>query len=444
MPPDLLPPVLATETLLARRAGCPAWDDPSLTTTAPFGEPLTLGQIAERILTAVERDGEHAVRALSAAAGSPLPDRLEVTRDEVAGAARRCPPATREALALAAERVRAFHAREDLRSWQRTEDGLVLGQRVSPVERAGVYAPGGAAPLASSLLMAAVPARVAGVGEVVACTPPGPGGALHPLLAAAALAARVDRVFLLGGPLAVTAMAVGAGPVPRVDVLCAPGGGATVAALARVAGRVGVISLPGPTETLVIADGSADPELAVADLLAQAEHDPLAWPVLVTTSRPVLEATRAAVATQLPGLARAEVARRSLADRGAAVLVADLDAAAAVANRFAAEHVCLLVADPWALAERVTVAGGLFVGEAACEALGDYVAGPSHIMPTGGSARWSSPVSARAFTRVTAVVGADRPALERLAPAAIALAEAEGLTAHAASLRRRLEDPSGR
>lgn len=435
-----LPPIIDAATLLDRRDGPPVWDDPAVTSDVPFGQPLTYAQIADRVVVEVERDGDDAVRTISAAARQQLPEHLELSGEQLSRAAADCPAEVVEALHLAAARIRVFAEREPVGSWRYDDEGLVVGQLTRPVARVGLYVPGGTAPLASSLLMAAVPARVAGTAEILVCTPPTTPGIL-PLTAAAALAAGVDRVFTIGGPAAIAALALGTDTVPRCDLLCGPGGGPTIAALARVRGRVGVVSLPGPTETLVIADHTADPITVAADLLAQAEHDPAAAPVLVTTTATMAGAVQHEVGRQLPGLQRAAIARASLQQGGGITVADNVAEAITIANRYAPEHLCLLIADPWSHLDAITDAGGIFVGEHACEALGDYIAGPSHIMPTGGSARWSSPVSVRDFVRMTTVIGANRAAARRLAPPAITLAEAEGLTGHAASLRRRLENP---
>lgn len=432
-----LPLVITVEELLARREARPLWSDPAVTTTLPYGDELTYVQLADRIIEDVARGGDEALRRLAAAVGDRLPEQLEVSREQLHRAVRGCPADVVEAISAAARRIEAFHRREPVASWQFEQDGVTLGQLARPVEAVGVYVPGGQAPLVSSLLMAALPARVAGVGQIVVCTPPTEDGGISPLLAAGLLAAEVDRVFTVGGPAAIAAMAQGTASVPPVDLLCGPGAGPTVAALARVAGLVGVVSLPGPTETLLIADTTADPVLVAADLIAQAEHGPDAWPVLVTPSADVAAHVQDEVTVQLDQLPRRAIAQAALGDRGAIVVTASVTDAIDVANRFAPEHLCLLVEDPWRYLDQVRHAGGVFVGEAACEALGDYVAGPSHIMPTGLSARWSSALSVRDFVRMTAVISATPDAARQLASAGICLAEAEGLTGHAHALRLR-------
>lgn len=438
-----IPPIVDAQTLLLRRAAPPLWNDPSVTTEVTYGEQLTYTQLADRVIQDVREAGDAAVRQLAERAGQKLPTSLEIAPERVRDRARACRTDVLAAIDAAATRIRDFHEREPVGSWRYEHDGVTLGQEVRPVERVGIYVPGGEAPLISSLLMAALPARAAGVGEIVVCTPAAPDGRLDPGLADGLRACDVDRVFTIGGPAAIAALAQGTQTIPRVDLICGPGAGPTVATMARVAGLVGVVSLPGPTETLLLADEAADPELVAADLLAQAEHSAEAWPVVVTPSRELCERVQREVGRQLHGLARREVAATSLRRYGAIVIARDLAHGVEIANAFAPEHLCLLIDDPWRWVDRIRNAGGVFVGEAACEALGDYILGPSHVMPTGGSARWSSPVSVRDFLRMTTVVGATEGAAAALAALAVPLAEAEGLTAHAAALRRRLRDLPG-
>jgi histidinol dehydrogenase len=316
-----------------------------------------------------------------------------------------------------------------------------LGQIVAPLRRVGLYAPGGAAPLPSSLLMAAIPARVAGVEEILVCSPPQRATGLPAeVVLAAAHVAGVDRVFALGGAQAIAALAYGTERVPQVDKVAGPGNLFVVLAKRAVYGVVGIEALPGPTETLLIADQSASPRYAAADLLAQAEHV-LASAIMLTPSRALAEATQAEVASQLEALPEpnARDAAEAVEHRGGIVLVPGLDAAFDLANDYAPEHLCLLLADPWPYVGRVRNAGGVFLGERSFEVLGDYIAGPSHIMPTGGTARYASPVNVDDFRKIISLVGLNEAALRRIGPVAARLAEAEGLAAHAAAVRARLE-----
>jgi histidinol dehydrogenase len=290
--------------------------------------------------------------------------------------------------------------------------------------------------------MTAIPARVAGVGEIVVCSPPGADGAISPLILAAAEVGGVDRVFRIGGAQAIGALAYGTETVPHVDKIFGPGNIFVVLAKQRVYGIVAIDGLPGPTETLLVADDSADPALVAADLLAQAEHDPMASAILVTTSPALAERVQTDLAAQLAELPRRDIAGQSLAANGMIVLAPDVPTAIDLANAYAPEHLCLLLRDPWAAVPLARHAGGVFVGESSPEALGDYTAGPSHVMPTGGTARFSSPVHVGEFVKVISLIGANRRAVDRLGPATVALARAEGLDGHARAIARRLEAPA--
>ncbi len=413
-----------------------------------FGERLTPADAVARILTDVRLRGDAALIEWSARIDhrdGGQEAQLEAPRAEWAAAYGRLPEAERAALDLAAERIAAFHRKQPVDSWVDAGPDGTLGQLIRPLDSAGVYVPGGTAPLPSSLLMAAIPARVAGVAEVIACTPPGvPSGAggrtpVPDLILAAAHVAGVDRLFVLGGAQAIAAMAYGTATVPAVDKIVGAGGLFVTLAKRQVVGSVGIDGFYGPTETLLIVDESADPAWAAADLLAQAEHDVLASPILLTPSRQVAEAVAAQVASQLEGLSRAEIAAAALARRGGLVVTADLAQAVALANAYAPEHLCLLVADPWSLVGQVRHAGGIFVGEYSCEVLGDYMAGPSHVMPTEGSARDASPLSVADFVKRISLVALGAGAGARLAVQAAVLARGESLTAHAAAAEARAE-----
>jgi len=405
-------------------------------TAAVFGEPLTPEQFVERVRTEVRARGDAALRELSQKLEGASPESFETTRAEIEDAYRRVPPQLVADLRLAAERIMAFHRQQPRHSWIDYAEGL--GQMVLPLERVGLYAPAGRAAYPSSVLMAAVPARAAGVDEVLLCTPPQPDGRQRAEMLVAADVARVDRIFKLGGAQAIMALAYGTESVPRVDKILGPGNLFVVLAKRRVYGAVDIDQLPGPTETLVVADDSADAGEVAADLLAQAEHDPLASPLLLTTSEPLARATQEAVEQQLATLSTAETARASLSTRGGAVLVESIAQALDLANAYAPEHLCLLVRDPWSYVGRVRHAGGVFVGGASPEAAGDYVAGPSHIMPTAQTARFSSPLSVRDFVKLVSVVGLSRERLQEIGPAAARLARAEGFEGHARAVEIRL------
>lgn len=403
-----------------------------------FGERLNPAEAVARILRDVRTRGDAALAEWSARIDG-APPLLAITPDAWAAAYDRLPAAQREALDLAAERIAAFHRKQPMDSWIDSGPDGTLGQLIRPLDRAGVYVPGGTAPLPSSLLMAAIPARVAGVGEVIVCTPPRQGGVADLILAAAHVAG-VDRLFAVGGAQAIAAMAYGTESVPAVDKIVGAGGLFITLAKRQVIGSVGIDGFYGPTETLVIADESANPAWAAADLLAQAEHDVLASPILLTPSDALAGQVAAELADQLATLSRAEIAATSLRTRGGIVVTDDLAEAVELANAYAAEHLCLLVRDPWALVGRIRNAGGIFVGEHSFEVLGDYVAGPSHVMPTEGSARYSSPLSVADFVKRISLIAFGADAGERLARSAAVLAHGEGLTAHAAAAEMRCND----
>jgi histidinol dehydrogenase len=406
-----------------------------------FGAPLTPAEVVEQIIADVRARGDGALRDWTQRLDRCALDALEVPRAAIDAAVAACDKELLAALRLAAGEIERFHRKQARASWLDAGPDGLLGQLVVPLERVGVYVPGGAAPLPSSLLMAAIPARVAGVSEVVVCSPPQVGTGLPaPAVLVAAAVAGVERVFALGGAQAIAALAYGTDSVPAVDKIVGPGNLFVVLAKRAVYGVVGIESLPGPTETLVIADERAEPRLVAADLLAQAEHV-LASAILLTPSRALAEAVQSEIARQLQQLpvSSAEAAGEALAQRSGIVLVRDLHEAFAVSNAYGPEHLCLLIEEPTRYLGLIRNAGGVFVGEQSFEVLGDYVAGPSHIMPTGGTARFSSPLNVDDFRKLISLVGLNAQALERIGPAAITIAEAEGLHAHAAAVRARLE-----
>ena len=339
-----------------------------------------------------------------------------------------------EALKKSASRIRTFHERQPIPTWTTKDLGGILGQRISPIRRVGVYVPGGSAPLPSSLLMSVIPAQVAGVEQIVVCTPPRP----HPTILAAAEICGIEELYQVGGAQAIAAMTYGTKSIPKVDKIVGAGNIFVTLAKQQVYGTVGLDGLAGPTETMIIADSTANPSWIAADLLAQAEHDPLASAILLTTDQDVAEAVQREIANQMEELSRAEIISQSLSHRGGIVMVPDLETAASLANEFAAEHLCLSVMDPEALAEKIHNAGGLFIGERSFEVLGDYVAGPSHIMPTGGTARFASPLNVLDFVKITSWFALDPETCESISSIAVELAQAEGLTAHKAAAQQRI------
>lgn len=409
---------------------------------SPLDEDAATTAAVAAIIAEVRSGGDAALRACSERFDGVTPATLETPRERWRAAAEALPADLREALSLAVAEIRRFHERQTRNSWIDFSVEGARGQLVVPLQRVGVYVPGGAAPLPSSLIHAAVPARVAGVSEIVVCSPPQrdtgePAG----VVLAAAWIAGVDRVFAVGGAQAIAALAYGTESVPRVDKIVGPGNRYVIQAKRLVFGTVGIESLPGPTETLVIADGRADPRYVAADLLAQAEHVE-ASAILLTDAPELARAVQAEAGRQLEALpaANARAAAEAVSRRGAVVITPDLDTAFELANAYGPEHLCLLLADPWAHVGKVRNAGGVFLGEQSFEVLGDYCAGPSHIMPTEGTARYASPVNVDDFRKVISLIGVNQIALARIGPAARRIAEAEGLFAHAAAVQARLED----
>ncbi len=365
-------------------------------------------------------------------------DALGIPASELAAALSGLPAEQRDALAAAAERVRRFHERQKAESWEyREADGTVLGQRVTPLDRVGLYVPGGKAAYPSSVLMNAVPAKVAGVGEIVMVCPT-PDGVRNPLVLAAAALAGVDRVIAIGGAQAVAALAYGTAFVPRVDKIVGPGNAYVAAAKRQVFGQVGIDMIAGPSEILVICDGGTDPDWIAMDLFSQAEHDELAQAILLSPDAAFLDHVEASIAKLLPQMPRRDVIGASLAGRGALVQVRDLDEACAIADRIAPEHLELSVEDPERWVAKLRHAGAIFLGRYSSEALGDYCAGPNHVLPTSGTARFSSPLGVYDFQKRTSVIHASREGARSLGRVASTLAHGEGLPAHAKSAEYRL------
>ncbi len=399
-----------------------------------FGERLTPQQAVNRILRDLRSQGDEALRFWTQKLDGKAPERFRVPGEDLQTALQSISPEERSALELAAQRVEAFYKKQPLISWMTQEMGGVVGQLVRPIERVGVYVPGGTAPLPSTVIMAAVPAQVAGVKEIALAVPPQRGtGQIAPILLAAAAIVGVDEVYAMGGAQAIGALAFGTESIRPVDKIVGPGNLFVTLAKRQVFGIVGIDGLAGPTETVVIADDSARPEWVAADLLAQAEHDVLASAILLTPSRPLAEAVQAAIGRQLETLPRQEILEQSLSGRSGLVVTRDLDEAVALSNAYAPEHLCLAVRDPWEVSRRITAAGGIFLGEYSFEVLGDYVAGPSHVMPTGGTARFASPLNVWDFVKIISLVALDESTGRALSRSAAVLARSEGLEAHARS-----------
>ena len=402
---------------------------------------------ARQIVDAVRHRGDRALIALTQRYDRVTlrPAQLRVSAEEIHDAVRTVSPAALRALRLAARRITAFHRHQVSRSWSyRDPLGLRLGQTITPLDRVGLYVPGGHAAYPSSVLMNAIPARVAGVREVVMVSPPSPAGSNPAVLAAAAIAG-VDTVFRVGGAHAVAALAYGTATIPRVDKIVGPGNAYVQAAKKTVYGAVDIDGIAGPSEVVVIADTTAAPAYVAADLMAQAEHgsgDECA--VLLTPSRRLATAVQAEIALQLVALPRRRDIARVLQRRGALIVVRNLAEAVALANDIAPEHLQLMVTNPQHWARQIRTAGAVFLGPYTPAALGDYVAGPNHVLPTGGTARFFSPLGVYDFVKRTSIVSATRAGLQRLAPTVVRLATMEGYDAHAAAVRCRFTDNSRR
>lgn len=364
---------------------------------------------------------------------------LELSSSDLQDALDGLPGVQREALEAAASRVRSYHERQPLQSWQYEEaDGTLLGQKVTPLDRVGLYVPGGKASYPSSVLMNAIPAKVAGVKELITVVPT-PGGERNPLVLAAAALAGVDRVFCIGGAQAVGALAYGTQAVPKVDKIVGPGNAYVAAAKRRVFGVVGIDMVAGPSEILVICDGKTDPDWVAMDLFSQAEHDELAQSILICPDAAYIERVADSIEKLLTTMPRKDVIRASLENRGALIRVRDLDEACAIANRIAPEHLELSLADAESWVEKIHHAGAIFIGPYASESLGDYCAGPNHVLPTSGSARFSSPLGVYDFQKRTSLIRVSQAASKTLGRIASTLAHGEGLPAHARSAEYRVE-----
>ncbi|HEX6007315.1 MAG TPA: histidinol dehydrogenase [Burkholderiales bacterium] len=372
-----------------------------------------------------------------------VPDaaRLEIPRPELQRALNALSPAQREALAAAERRVRSYHEKQLARSWSYVEpDGTELGQKITALDRVGLYVPGGKAAYPSSVIMNAVPARVAGVREII-MTVPTPDGERNDLVLAAALLCQVDRVFTVGGAQAIAALAYGTATIPAVDKIVGPGNAYVAAAKRRVFGVVGIDMLAGPSEIVVVCDGGTDPDWIAMDLFSQAEHDELAQAILLTPDPRFIDAVAASIERQLAAMPRREVIRAALRSRGALIRVRDLADACALVNRIAPEHLELSVADPDALLPKIRHAGAIFLGRYTSEALGDYCAGPNHVLPTSRTARFSSPLGVYDFQKRTSVIRVSREGARQLGEIAAELARGEGLSAHALAAEYRMKGP---
>ena len=392
------------------------------------------------ILENVRRDGDRAVRMYADKFDGGAPETLELPREQVEALAEKADPLFVESLKKAAENIRDFHQRQKQQSWLTTrEDGVLMGQRIRGLARVGLYVPGGTAAYPSSVLMNAIPAKIAGVGELIMATPV-KGGKANPDIMAAALVAGVDRVLQVGGAHAVAAMAYGTESIPKVDKIVGPGNIYVATAKKQFYGTVDIDMVAGPSEILVLADETADARYLAADLMSQAEHDPMASSILLTTSAQLARETAAELERQVQTLSRKEIILESLKNFGAIIVCASMDEAVGFANELAPEHLEVCVRDPMEYIGRLDNAGSVFLGNYSPEPLGDYFAGPNHVLPTSGTARFFSPLSVDSFVKKSSFIYYTKNALLPQADDIIRLAEAEGLTAHANSIRVRKEE----
>lgn len=391
-----------------------------------------------QIIADVREHGDRAVADYTVKFDGAMPEKTELTHDEMVRSASGCGEDFLSALRRAADNIRRFHERQKQKSWFETgADGVMMGQRIRGLKRVGIYVPGGTAAYPSSVLMNALPARIAGVGEIIMVTPPAKGGRPNPAIMAAALEAGVDRVFQIGGAQAIAALAFGTETVPAVDKIVGPGNIYVATAKKQLYGTVGIDMVAGPSEILILADETANPKFLAADLMSQAEHDVLASAILLTTSERIARETLLELDRQKETLERREIIEKSLETYGAIVVCRSMDEAVDFANELAPEHLEVCTASPMDYLGRVNNAGSVFLGNYAPEPLGDYFAGPNHVLPTGGTARFFSPLSVDSFVKKSSFLYYTKEALAGAKDDIITLADAEGLTAHANSIKVR-------
>jgi histidinol dehydrogenase len=392
------------------------------------------------ILNAVKQEGDAAVIEYTKKFDGVELNALEIQRGEIEAARGELDPALLVSLKKARDNIRDYHKKQKQTGYiYEKQKGIVMGQRITPIERVGIYVPGGTARLTSSLLMCAIPAKIAGVSELIMATPPSSDGSVPAECLAAAAICGVDRVFKIGGAQAIAALAYGTQSVPRVDKIVGPGRNFVAAAKRMVYGQVDIDMIAGPSEILIIADDTADPAYIAADMLSQAEHDILSASILVTTCSGLARDVQEALVCQLKALPRREIAEQSLKNHGAIIIAEDLETAVYISDAIAPEHLELCVSDPWALMPLVKNAGSIFLGHYAPEALGDYFAGPNHTLPTSGTARFSSPLSVDDFCKKTSFLYYDKKALKSAAADITRLARCEELEGHARSIDVRFE-----
>ena len=402
---------------------------------------VNVDQIVAEIIANVRKNGDKALFEYCEKFDHAKLDSLLVTQEEINWAVEQVEPRFLEILRKAADNIRSFHSQQVRRSFLLNEqEGVVMGQKIIPLDRAGLYVPGGTAAYPSTVLMDSIPAKIAGCREVVMVTPPSADGTINPVILAAASIAGIDKIYKLGGAQAIAALAYGTESVPKVDKIVGPGNAFVAEAKKQVFGAVSIDMIAGPSEILIVADGKTNPRHAAADLLSQAEHDKLASAVLVTDSEELAQAVQEEIEKQIPQLLRAEIARASIDNNGKIIVADSLDKAVDIANEIAPEHLELLVDNPFDYLDRIRHAGSVFMGRNCPEALGDYLAGPNHTLPTSGTARFSSPLSVDDFVKKTQYTYFTADALAKVAEDVAFFATKEGLTAHAKSAVIRMEE----
>jgi histidinol dehydrogenase len=389
-----------------------------------------------KIILDVQKQGDKAVKRYTAKFDSVKAEKLSVSKKEINAVSRKVDRGVLKALEKAAARIRKFHNRQKEKSWKYSEQGITLGQIINPLDRVGVYVPGGKATYPSTVLMNVIPAQVAGVREIALCVPT-PDGEFNPYVAAAIKLLDVREVYRIGGAQAVAALAYGTGTIKRVDKIVGPGNIYVAVAKRMVFGEVGIDMVAGPSEILVIADKTANPAFIASDLLSQAEHDEMASSVLVTDSVKLAESVKAELSSQLKALKRKEIAKKSLGKYGAIIITRSLNSAADIANLIAPEHLEIMTARPASLVPKIRNAGAIFLGQWTPEPMGDYAAGPNHTLPTGGTARFSSPLGVYDFIKRTSLLNFSRSGFMGLAPTVETIADVEGLEAHGNTIRVR-------
>ena len=404
-----------------------------------FGKPLTPQEVVKRIINDVIEKGDLAlIEWTKKLDKTDISNSIEIKVDQMETALESIDAKIREVLIKTRDRILAFHRKQPISSWTTNDLGGSLGQIITPIQRVGFYVPGGSTPLPSTIIHSVCPAIIAGVEEIVIVSPP----PISPIILATCNLMRDFniklKVFQIGGVQAITALAFGIGSVPKVNKIVGPGNIFVTLAKREVYGIVGIDGIAGPTEAVILADGSADPELLASDLLAQAEHDFLSIPILITTSPDLAKMVKKSIEEQISKLSRAEIAQYAIENNGGIIVVTNIKDAISVINNFAPEHLSIIIKDHQEILPQIRNTGGIFLGESSCEVMGDYIAGPSHVMPTGGAAKFSSPLSVLDFLKITSLIALDTKTVKSIAPLAEILARNENLTAHSEAARRRI------